>query len=664
MDHNKSSTPPPHPNATAQALSQCTRNVALHHETAIIVIDMQNAFANLDSSLIKALPDKTYVEKALPQATANIALLLSTARQAGIEIIYTVVEALTKDGREVSLDYKLSNLSISRASWGARVINELIPHDDDIILPKLSSSVFISTNIAYILRNLGIRQVVLCGGLTDQCIDSAVRDACDLGFLVTTVTDACYTHSKERHLSALRNNIGYTRQLTTAQLNIELANISTTRPVPSAAIPSYIRFEITDMNGKALCKVIPYRHRNSPVYMYSGALAMGCVSAVMEIPRKIREAGRPSTQLMPDWSTETALPWAAHENAHVYRVICEQKYVTGSEHDHVPRAACRRLLQQLADRNLQLLSASEFEFAVANADGAPLFIGNDIFATLQGEKTSGFQYAIEQGMQAVGIDVQTMNAEYGPGQLEITYAPKYGIEAPDAAVTFRTGVKEIAMRRDIRASFATMPFALTGVGNGGHFNFSLWTAGETKRCVMCKEGKMSTTAKQFLAGVLKHAPAMEALCAPTPMCYKRHGNWSPVAANWGLDDRTAAVRVKMGGEKTYFEFRSPSAAANPYLVTAAVLVAGLDGLERDLVLPEMGLGDVLLPTSLEEALDALVADKILVERLGNVLVSWFVDVKMAEIDRIETWIQKGIDAGMSEDEARLKAWRDMYFEYL
>jgi ureidoacrylate peracid hydrolase len=158
-------------------------------------------------------------ETALP----NMQRLQAVCRQGGIEVMYTVIEALTRDGRDLSLDYKISGLFVARGSWDAKVLDAIRPADDEIVLPKTSSSVFISTNIDYVLRNLGVRSLIIAGVLTDQCIDSAVRDACDLGYLVTVPTDACATLTPERHEWALRNNRGYCRQLTTDALVREIA---------------------------------------------------------------------------------------------------------------------------------------------------------------------------------------------------------------------------------------------------------------------------------------------------------------------------------------------------------------------------------------------------------------------------------------------------------
>jgi len=152
----------------------------------------------------------------------NMQRLQAGCRAAGIEVMYTVIESLTLDGRDRSLDYKITGFNVPKGSRDARVVDGLAPGADEIVIPKTSSSVFISTNIDYVLRNLGVRQLVISGLLTDQCVDSAVRDACDLGYLVTVVTDACGTHSMERHEASLRLNRGYCRQVTTDALLAEL----------------------------------------------------------------------------------------------------------------------------------------------------------------------------------------------------------------------------------------------------------------------------------------------------------------------------------------------------------------------------------------------------------------------------------------------------------
>jgi len=172
------------------------------------------------------------------QATAvpNMQRVQAACRQGGIEVMYTVIENLTQDGRDRSLDYKISRLNVPRGSWDDRVIDAIAPQGDEIVLPKTSSSVFISTNIDYVLRNLGVRSLIVAGVLTDQCIDSAVRDACDLGYLVTTVTDACATLSQERHDWSLRNNRGYCRQVTTGRIVAEIGRLTGAVPVRQTVV--------------------------------------------------------------------------------------------------------------------------------------------------------------------------------------------------------------------------------------------------------------------------------------------------------------------------------------------------------------------------------------------------------------------------------------------
>jgi ureidoacrylate peracid hydrolase len=168
---------------------------------------------------------RTLESSALP----NMVRLQQACRGARIEVTYTVIESQTADGRDRSLDYKITGFNVPKGSPDAQVVDALRPLDDEIVFPKTSSSVFISTNIDYVLRNLGVRYLIVAGCLTDQCVDSTIRDACDLGYLVTVPTDACLTLTSERHESSLRNNRGYCRQRTTATLLEEISRLGTER---------------------------------------------------------------------------------------------------------------------------------------------------------------------------------------------------------------------------------------------------------------------------------------------------------------------------------------------------------------------------------------------------------------------------------------------------
>ena len=145
----------------------------------------------------------------------NIAALIEAFRAARLEVIYTVIENLTTDGRDRSLDYKLSNLGFAKGSHEAQVVPELAPAPGEIVLSKTSSSVFNSTNLDYLLRNIGIEDVFVTGYLTDQCIDHAIKDGADRGYYMTCVHDACAAETEARHAAALDCFRGYCRMIST-----------------------------------------------------------------------------------------------------------------------------------------------------------------------------------------------------------------------------------------------------------------------------------------------------------------------------------------------------------------------------------------------------------------------------------------------------------------
>ena len=135
----------------------------------------------------------------------NIQKLISAFRRSGIEVMYTVIQSLTKDGRDRSLDHKLSGYNVPKNSPDGKVIDALAPAEDEIVLPKTASGVFNSTNIEYVLRNIGVERLAMVGVYTNQCVESAVRDAADRGFLITLVEDACATSTQEAHEASIKN---------------------------------------------------------------------------------------------------------------------------------------------------------------------------------------------------------------------------------------------------------------------------------------------------------------------------------------------------------------------------------------------------------------------------------------------------------------------------
>ena len=207
-----------------------TRDVPLDPgHSALLFVDVQNFAAHREGGEFRDLSpeemDRRYgwfFDQLDTRVIPNMRALQAGCRAAGVEVMYTTIEALTLDGRDRSLDYKITGFLVPKGSWDGKVIDQIAPQGDEILLPKGSSSVFVSTHIDYVLRCLGVRQLVIAGLVTDQCVESAIRDACDLGYLVTQVTDACLTYNQERHDNSLRTIRGYCRQVTTQALLHEL----------------------------------------------------------------------------------------------------------------------------------------------------------------------------------------------------------------------------------------------------------------------------------------------------------------------------------------------------------------------------------------------------------------------------------------------------------
>jgi nicotinamidase-related amidase len=182
-------------------------------KTAILLVDVQNS--EIDNEHKDKYP--WYYKQIMEICLPNMKEIIKLGRSFGIEIIYTTIESLTSDGRDRSLDHKLSNIFIPKNSYLGKVIDDVAPEEDDICLKKTSSGVFNSTNIDYILRNLQRNYLVIMGMLTDQCVDMAIRDAADKGYYVICINDACTTHTLQRHENALNAFKGYCTIINTQQ---------------------------------------------------------------------------------------------------------------------------------------------------------------------------------------------------------------------------------------------------------------------------------------------------------------------------------------------------------------------------------------------------------------------------------------------------------------
>lgn len=194
------------------------------NNTALLVIDLQKGEYNPE--IISKKPHDKYMWDRINNIVLpNGKKIIDKCRQNKVEVIYTVVESYTKDGRDRGIDYKISGIFCAKNSKEAEVLDEIKPLDNEIIIPKTSSSVFNSTNIEYVLRNLSIQYLMIFGIVTDQCVETAVRDGCDKGFLITLIEDACATHTQERHDNSLKGVKGYCRIRKTSEIIEELNKI-------------------------------------------------------------------------------------------------------------------------------------------------------------------------------------------------------------------------------------------------------------------------------------------------------------------------------------------------------------------------------------------------------------------------------------------------------
>lgn len=406
----------------------------------------------------------------------------------------------------------------------------------------------------------------------------------------------------------------------------------------------FVRFEQSDLHGISRSKTVPARHvagfARDGLNFLLGQLGFDAQGGVALGTPYLEARGFPDSLLRPDPDTYAALPWAEA----TARLLCTPHFLDGAPVPAAPRLAMQRACDALAEEGYLHLAGYEYElYLVGAADRQPPFGGIQIFATLRNNFDDAFIRRVLRSMPAVGVDVITANAEYGPGQMEINFAPAVGVAAADHAFTFKNGIKELARDHGLMASFMTKPYADQSAC-GCHLHESLIdreTGGNAFAVDDTTPGRLSEVGRWWVGGQLAHLPALTAFFAPTVNCGKRFKQWSfaPVNATWGLENRSVAIRVKgLAGRRLHVENRVPCGASNPYLVGAAAVAAGLDGIRNRIEPPPAldgvayGLeGPATIPTRLEAALDELEKDTTLGQLLGDELIATFLAVKRHEV---------------------------------
>ena len=408
----------------------------------------------------------------------------------------------------------------------------------------------------------------------------------------------------------------------------------------------WLRFEQSDLHGTSRSKLVPIDavegYARKGLNFYGGVIALDTASHVIAGTGLHEEIDYRDTLLFPDFATVVRVPWMAN----TAKVICDLHHLDGRPVGGAPRGVFKGLLEEAASLGFDVMMGQEFEFYLLDGTTkAPLFEGLHIFNTLRNNYVDAVQDLLEN-LQKLGIELITHNCEYASSQFEINYRAAVGVAAADRSFTFKNAVKELMHRAGYLATFMSKPFA-GGAGSGCHVHMSLLDRKSGKNAFLDAKDPdgLSAVARSFIAGLVKHARAMMPLIGPTPNCYHRlkPHTFAPSNVSWGIEDRTALVRVKATRDQgTHIEMRGASAVSNPYLSASAVLAAGLAGVKAKEKLgpatnangpSEENAKLEKLPKNLEAALDGLESDKAMRTLLGEDFLKLFTVVKRYELGR-------------------------------
>lgn len=410
----------------------------------------------------------------------------------------------------------------------------------------------------------------------------------------------------------------------------------------------WIRFTFVDHAGIPKAKAV-YRESFSERAEAGVGLAKGVLALDPTGLLRLASGLGPveEVRLVPDVSGLTRLPFAAGQAM----VPCDMTEPDGrTPWAGCPRGALRRMVHRLADQGLEALASFETEFYMLGLDG-PLD-KTPYAASFALTPAAEFAAELAGTLEEMGIPPKQYHAEVGYGQQELSVGEADALTAADRRVLVLEAIRGVAYRMGLEVIAAPKPF-LDGAGNGHHLHLSVYSLEDGAPVLFEPSGALSEPGSGFVAGILEHMPAVMAFTAPSPNSYQRlaPSMWSSAFVCYGPDNREAAVRLAspIAGsepETANAELKPVDATANPYLALAAVLAAGLDGMERGLDPGEPTLVDPAtmseeervsrgirpLPTSLVEALDALEEDEVLIEALGKPLIRTHLAVGRGQVE--------------------------------
>ena len=355
----------------------------------------------------------------------------------------------------------------------------------------------------------------------------------------------------------------------------------------------------------------------------------------------------------PDPSTFQILPWRGDGPA-TARMFCDIVMPDGSQSYADPRFVLKRTLTKATDQGFTFYTHPEIEFYLFKdrpRDGSepePVDRSGYFDHTSQSSGHDFRREAITM-LESMGISVEFSHHEGGPGQQEIDLRYADALSTADNIMSFRTVVREVALSQGIWASFMPKPFT-THPGSGMHTHVSLFEGDRNAFYAAGSEYQLSATGRQFIAGILRHAPEITVVTNQWVNSYKRlmWGGEAPSYVCWGHNNRSAMVRVPMykpkKGQSTRIEVRTIDSACNPYLAFAVVLAAGMKGIEEGYDLPREAEDDVWslserertslgidpLPRSLSDAINVAESSELLAETLGEHVYDFFLRNKRAE----------------------------------
>jgi len=343
---------------------------------------------------------------------------------------------------------------------------------------------------------------------------------------------------------------------------------------------------------------------------------------------------------MPDPATFQILPWRGEVDP-TARMFCDITTPDGQAALSDPRNVLKRALASAADRGFTFYTHPEIEFYLLKSNkvenGVPVPVDSaGFFDNVPGGTANDFRRRSVRMLEDLGISVEFFHLEADPGQNEIDLRYADALTTADNIMTFRTVVKEVAIEQGVYATFMPKPFS-DHPGSGMHTHMSLFEGDTNAFYDASGQYQLSKIGKQFVAGLLKHAPEITAVTNQFVNSYKRlwGGDEAPSYLTWGHNNRSALVRVPLykpgKGQSARVEYRAIDSAANPYLSYALLLAAGLKGIENGYELPPEAEGDVWsmtkaerramgygsLPASLDHALSIMEDSELVAETLGE-----------------------------------------------